>query len=146
MGCRRALNLKSRLAANLIYGGLICEFIDKLVCLDINILLSRWRFRRFDITREKLFGGFCPLLLHSLRVILSLVRMEQFVGVSACWNDHCGVCTSTIHTFIVHDIMRRVVLRIHVSIRILVLGFGLYYTWGCCEPLRSGACSSIWLL
>jgi hypothetical protein len=148
MSSRWSLNFEGGLASNFVDGGLVGEFRDKLIGLDVDILLARRCLRSFNVTREELFRCFRPLLLHGLGVVLGLVRVKQFVGVSAGRNDHSSVSTSTVHTLIIHNVVRGVVLCGDVAIRVLILRFGLNNPRCSCKPLRarSSYTSSIWLL
>lgn len=147
MSSRWSFNLEGGLAPNFVDRGLVSEFRDKLIGLDVDILLARRCLRSFNVTRKELFSCFRPLLLHGLRVVLGLVRVKQFVGVGAGRNDHSGVSTSTVHTLIIHNVVRSVVLCGDVAVRVLILRFGLHNARSGCKPLRPRSSStSIWLL
>ena len=147
MGSGRTFNFEGCLATNFVNWCLIGKFRDKLVSLDVNILFARGSFRCFHITREKLFCSFCTLLLHCFGVVLGLVGVKQFVGVSTGWDHHGCVSATTVHTLIVHDVMGSVVLSVYVTVWVLILRFCLNNSWSGSETLGTGTCSaSIWLL
>lgn len=106
---RRSLNFEGSLTSNFVYRCLISELRNELVSLNINILFAGRGLRSLDITREKLFSCLCPLLLHGLWVVLGLVGMKQFIGVSSSWDDHSSVGAATINTLIVHDVVGGIV-------------------------------------
>jgi hypothetical protein len=135
--CRRALDFESSLASDFVDRGLVSQLRDKLVGLDVDVLFTRRCFRSFNVTGEEFFSCLSALLFLLFRIVFSLVRMEELVGVRASRDNHGGVGASTEHTLIVHNIVRGVLLSAYMTIRILVLGLGLHYTGSSCKTLRS---------
>ena len=145
MGSWGSIHFELCLTADLVYAGLVCELSNELVSLDVNILFAWGCFGRLHISCEKLFSSLGSLLLQTLGVILSLVSLEQLVGVCASWNDHGSISASAENTLIVCDILGEVFLGISSTIWILILLLLSYDSRMCSEPL-SATCSATWLL
>ena len=120
---RRAVNFKLSLDADLVARRLIGKLRNKLVSLCIDIRLAWWSLWRFDISREELLCGFSFLALDHFGVMLLLVRLEQLVGVSAGWDHHCGVGTSTEHAFVEGDVLWVVLFTLDAAVGVLVFLF-----------------------
>lgn len=88
---------------------LVGELADKLVGLNVYVLLARHGFWSFDISGEELFSGLGPPLLNLLGVIRFFIGLKQLVGVGASWDHHGCVGGSTEDSFVKHDILGLVV-------------------------------------
>ena len=121
MGRWRPVDFELSLATDLINRCLISELSNKLVRLNINVLLAWGSLRRFNVPGEELLGGLGSLLLQPLRVILALVGLEQLVRVRSSWDHHRCVGATSEDTFVVHDVLWVVLLAGIVSVRVLVL-------------------------
>ena len=115
------LHLELSLAADLIDGSLISELRDKLISLDVNILLAWSSLGRFDISGEKLLSGLGALLLETFWIIFALVGLEELVGVGASGDDHGGVGAASEDTLVISDVLGEVLLVVGATIGVLVL-------------------------
>ena len=118
---RGPLDFEGGLATNFVNGRFISQFRYKLVSLDINILLARWRLGSLHVPGEELLSGLCTLLLHGFGVVFGLVGVKQFVGVGPGRDDHGGVSRSAVDTLVVHDVVGGVVLGRDMAVRVLIL-------------------------
>jgi len=115
------LHLELSLAADLIDGSLISELRDKLISLDVNILLAWSSLGRFDISGEKLLSGLGALLLETFWIIFALVGLEELVGVGTSGDDHGGVGAASEDTLVISDVLGEVLLVVGATIGVLVL-------------------------
>ena len=115
------MNFEFSLATNLINGRLIGQLGDELIRLNIDVLLAWGRLWRLHIAREKLLGRLGTLLLQPLRVVLTLVRLEQLVGIRAGRDDHGGVGAAAENALIVGDVLREIRILIDSAVWVLVL-------------------------
>ena len=143
MGCWWRIYLKLSLASDFVNWRLICELGHELVCLNVNILFA-WRcLRCLDIASEKLLCCFRSLLFQALRVIFALICLEELVWVGARGDDHRGICASTENTFVVHDILREVLIGVRATVRVLILLFLSDYARMCRETLPASSATRL---
>ena len=117
----RRIHFEFSLATDLIYGGFVSELGHELIGLDVNILLAWGSLWCLDISREELFGSLGSLLLQTLWIILSLVGLEELIGVGARWDNHSCIGAAAEDTLIERDVLWEVLLSIRPSVGILVL-------------------------
>ena len=119
----RPVDFELSLATDFIDRGLVGQLADELIGLDINVLFTWGCLGSLNITSEEFFSGLGPLLFETLRVVLSLVGLEELIRVSSCRNNHGGVGASAEDTLVIGDVLRVVLLGSCSTIRILILLF-----------------------
>ena len=143
MGCWWRIYLELSLTSDFVNWRLICELGHKLVSLNIDILFA-WRcLWCLDIASEKLLCSFRSLLLEALRVIFALICLEELVGVCASGDNHRGIGAPTENTFIIHDILREVLIGVCATVRVLILLFLSDYARVCRETLPASSATRL---
>ena len=143
MGCWWRIYLKLSLTSDFVDGSLICELSHKLVSLNVDILFA-WRcLRCLDIASEKLLCSFRSLLLEAFRVIFALVCLEELVWICASGDNHGSIRAPTENTFIIHDILRVVLIGVRATVRVLILLFLSDYARVCRETLPASSATRL---
>ena len=68
------------------------------------------------------------MLLETLGIILTLVRLEELVGICPSWDNHGRISASSEHTLVECDVLREVGLLVDRAIWILILLLIVNYT------------------
>ena len=120
----RAIHLELSLATDLIDWSFVSELSNELVGLDVNVLLTWGSLWRLDIPGEELLGSLGSLLFEALRIIHSLVCLEELIRVGSRGDDHGSIGASTEDSLIVSNILREIVFSLTATaIRVLVFSF-----------------------
>ena len=105
-----ALYEKLRLVPDLVMWRLVGELLDELVCLDVDVLSPRHRLRRPHLPLEEFLAR--PRLSRSLSATGFLAGVvgasEKVVGVGSGGYDHGCVGAAPDYSFVVHDVLGKV--------------------------------------
>ena len=139
----RAIHLELSLATDLIDWSFVSELSNELVGLDVNVLLTWGSLWRLDIPGEELLGSLGSLLFEALRIILSLVCLEELIRVGSRGDDHGSIGASTEDTLVESDVLRVVLLGMRTTVGILVLLLLGDDPGMCSEPLSASSATRL---
>lgn len=139
----RAIHLELSLATDLIDWSFVSELSNELVGLDVNVLLTWGSLWRLDIPGEELLGSLGSLLFEALRIILSLVCLEELIRVGSRGDDHGSIGASTEDTLVESDVLREVLLGMRTTVGILVLLLLGDDPGMCSEPLSASSATRL---
>ena len=139
----RAIHLELSLATDLIDWSFVSELSNELVGLNVNVLLTWGSLWRLDIPGEELLGSLGSLLFEALRIILSLVCLEELIRVGSRGDDHGSIGASTEDTLVESDVLRIVLLGMRTTVGILVLLLLGDDPGMCSEPLSASSATRL---
>lgn len=139
----RAIHLELSLATDFIDWSFVSELSNELVGLDVNVLLTWGSLWRLDIPGEELLGSLGSLLFEALRIILSLVCLEELIRVGSRGDDHGSIGASTEDTLVESDVLRIVLLGMRTTVGILVLLLLGDDPGMCSEPLSASSATRL---
>ena len=139
----RAIHLELSLATDLIDWSFVSELSNELVGLDVNVLLTWGSLWRLDIPGEELLGSLGSLLFEALRIILSLVCLEELIRVGSRGDDHGSIGASTEDTLVESDVLREVLLGMRTTVGILVFLLLGDDPGMCSEPLSASSATRL---
>ena len=139
----RAIHLELSLATDLIDWSFVSELSNELVGLYVNVLLTWGSLWRLDIPGEELLGSLGSLLFEALRIILSLVCLEELIRVGSRGDDHGSIGASTEDTLVESDVLRIVLLGMRTTVGILVLLLLGDDPGMCSEPLSASSATRL---
>ena len=139
----RAIHLELSLATDLIDWSFVSELSNELVGLDVNVLLTWGSLWRLDIPGEELLGSLGSLLFEALRIILSLVCLEELIRVGSRGDDHGSIGASTEDTLVESDVLGEVLLGMRTTVGILVFLLLGDDPGMCSEPLSASSATRL---
>ena len=139
----RAIHLELSLATDLIDWSFVSELSNELVGLDVDVLLTWGSLWRLDIPGEELLGSLGSLLFEALRIILSLVCLEELIRVGSRGDDHGSIGASTEDTLVESDVLREVLLGMRTTVGILVFLLLGDDPGMCSEPLSASSATRL---
>ena len=139
----RAIHLELSLATDLIDWSFVSELSNELVGLNVNVLLTWGSLWRLDIPGEELLGSLGSLLFEALRIILSLVCLEELIRVGSRGDDHGSIGASTEDTLVESNVLRIVLLGMRTTVGILVLLLLGDDPGMCSEPLSASSATRL---
>lgn len=139
----RAIHLELSLATDLIDWSFVSELSNELVGLDVDVLLTWGSLWRLDIPGEELLGSLGSLLFEALRIILSLVCLEELIRVGSRGDDHGSIGASTEDTLVESDVLGEVLLGMRTTVGILVFLLLGDDPGMCSEPLSASSATRL---
>jgi hypothetical protein len=119
--CFNLWNNEGGLASNFINWSFIREFSNKLISLDVYVLLS-WRcFGSLDVSCEKFFSSLRSFLLKSFGIVFLLVSFKKLVRIGARRNDHSSISRASEYSSVIHDVLRNKFTFLALSIKLVLL-------------------------